>query len=288
MPGEKWTDEQIQFLEENFEVMSCKDIAKVIGKTTRATQHKFAQLGLQRKQLEIGDVIGDRTIIEKYILNNGKQNHTYCKIQCKCGHISAIKISQLNFNGKKCRHCASAKRQIHNHKYRDREDYKILYNRFKSTINRCYNISTDAYKDYGARGIKICDEWLNDFTKYYEWAISNGFSKDKSLDRIDVNGDYCPQNCRFTDAKTQANNNTRNIYLTAFGETKTATQWEEDSRCVVSSRILIYRVKHGWNDESAIITKGNTKRKAYNRYSFSKFVEEKYPNILEEFLSTNI
>jgi hypothetical protein len=285
MPGEKWTDEQIQFLEQNFEGMSCQDIAKTIGKTTRATQHKFNQLGLKRKQFEVGDIIGDRTIVEKYVLYKGKQNHTYCKIQCQCGNITDVKMSSLNFQSKKCHYCASTKRQIHNHEYRDREDYKILYNRFKSTLSRCYNTNVKSYSDYGGRGIKVCDEWRNNFTKYYEWAIANGFSKEKSLDRIDVNGDYCPENCRFTDAKIQANNNTRNVYLTAFGETKTATQWTEDIRCVVSSGILIYRIKNGWDSESAIITKGNSKRKAYNRYMFSKFVEENYPKILEEFLS---
>lgn len=103
---------------------------------------------------------------------------------------------------------------------------------------RCYNPNCKDYKDYGGRGITICDEWLDNtiisvrYSRYKkgklifkEWALSNGYADDLTIDRIDVNKEYFPNNCRFVDEKTQANNKRTNKYLSYKGKTQTLAQW---------------------------------------------------------------
>ena len=75
---------------------------------------------------------------------------------------------------------------------------------------RCYNKNKDNYKWYGGRGISVCDEWLNNFMSFYDWSINNGYKDGLKIDRIDVNKNYCPENCRFITQKEQCRNTRKN------------------------------------------------------------------------------
>lgn len=102
-----------------------------------------------------------------------------------------------------------------------------IFNTYNGMKDRCYNPKSVSYKNYGARGIKICDEWLNDKNKFFEWCISFGIKKELSIDRIDVNGDYCPENCRWATNKEQLNNMRCNVKLEYNGKEYTIAQLSE-------------------------------------------------------------
>ena len=92
---------------------------------------------------------------------------------------------------------------------------------------RCYNANNPYYYNYGGRGISICDEWLNDFSSFYNWAVNNGYKDTLFIDRINNNGNYEPSNCRWVTPKENSNNKRNNIYIAYKGETHTMSQWAE-------------------------------------------------------------
>lgn len=99
-----------------------------------------------------------------------------------------------------------------------------IWNRMK---DRCNNPKSDRYSFYGGRGIKVCDEWNNDFAVFFEWAIASGYRDDLTIDRIETDGNYEPGNCRWVTVKEQANNRRSNHRLTHNGETHTIAEWAE-------------------------------------------------------------
>lgn len=102
-----------------------------------------------------------------------------------------------------------------------RSRLRTLWGGMKS---RCYAKQNIAYKHYGERGITVCDEWLNDFENFYEWAITHGYCSYLTIDRIDVNGNYEPSNCRWVSQRKQANNKRNTIYITCYGQRMTLTE----------------------------------------------------------------
>ena len=121
--------------------------------------------------------------------------------------------------------------------------------------DRCWNPKNKDYKYYGGRGISICSEWSG-YIPFKKWAEENGYEEGLSIDRIDVDGDYCPENCRWVTMLAQHNNTSRTIYITANGKTMTALEWEKATG--ISARTIRHRLKLGWKEEDAVtIQKGS-------------------------------
>lgn len=126
-----------------------------------------------------------------------------------------------------------------------------LYSIWNSMKGRCFNPADRNYKWYGARGITVCPEWRQDFFAFYTWAVKNGYQPNAprgvcTLDRIDPDGDYCPENCRWITIQEQERNKRNNHRLVIDGKEKTAKEWAEDGgRCYSSAIKEINRRKKG-------------------------------------------
>jgi hypothetical protein len=125
-----------------------------------------------------------------------------------------------------------------------------IYKIWLSMIQRCTNSRASHYKDYGGRGIAVCDRWLNSFECFYE-DMNYGYHKGLSIERIDVNGNYTPNNCKWI-AKSEQQNNKRNNHLITYnGKTQTLTQWAIELN--INSSTLNKRItRSGWSTEDAL------------------------------------
>lgn len=137
-----------------------------------------------------------------------------------------------------------------------------LYNVWRGVKKRCLNPNHYAYHQYGGRGITICDEWISNFQAFYEWALNNGYRVGLTLDRINNNGNYEPNNCRWATWKEQGNNRRTNVFVTFNGKTKSMSQWADE---LGITREALYRRIHVYNMplEMALTAKKNE----YNRWN---------------------
>jgi hypothetical protein len=127
-----------------------------------------------------------------------------------------------------------------------------LYNAWRNMNRRCDNVNAPQYKDWGGRGIAVCEEWKNDYVAFRSWALNNGYCEGLCLDREDNDGNYTPDNCRWVQHKRNSRNRRNNRIISAFGEEKTLADWVDDPRCKVKYATLFYRLKRGLPAEVSI------------------------------------
>jgi hypothetical protein len=179
------------------------------------------------------DIIGmkfGRLIVLKlaYTKRASKTLYYYlCKCDCGKEHI-VLKSSLLNGL---TRSCGCYNNEIRAEQCKKRAKHNLtntrLHSIWEKMNGRCYCKTQPDYMRYGGRGIAICDEWKNDFKSFYDWSMNNGYQDDLSIDRIDVNGNYEPSNCRWVDEKTQQRNRRNNRLITYNNETHCLFEWAE-------------------------------------------------------------
>ena len=125
-----------------------------------------------------------------------------------------------------------------------------LYRIWGHMKNRCIATKGSEYRNYASRGITVCDEWKNDFLTFYNWAMANGYSDNLSIDRINNDKGYYPDNCRWATAKQQVNNTRINHRITFNGETHTVSEWAQILN--VSTMSIFRRLYMGWSEEEAL------------------------------------
>ncbi len=176
-----------------------------------------------------------------------KGTRTYWKCKCDCGGERIVSNDHLKRGD--VIDCGCYKKHI-SHSTKHGMCKTRIYRIWTLMKYRCFNPNRPEYKSYGGRGITVCDEWL-DFAKFMKWSLENGYTDDLTLDRIDTNGNYCPENCRWTTNDVQANNKRTCRYITYNGQTKTITQWAKSNNLpyyILKKRIDLL----GWSFERAI------------------------------------
>lgn len=128
-----------------------------------------------------------------------------------------------------------------------------LYSCWTDMKRRCFNPNNKRYDRYGGRGITVCDDWVNSFQNFCDWAIKNGYDDSLTLDRINVNSDYSPDNCRWATKNEQQSNTSRNHYIEIDGVVKTLSEWARVYN--VSPDLIKDRInKLHWDEKEAVIT----------------------------------
>lgn len=200
-----------------------------------------------------GRKFGRLTVIERGQTSKAGMPRWIC--QCECGNIRLVQGEQLR--GGRSQSCGCYAREQTSKRARIHgQRNTALYNVWDAMKQRCMNPKSKAWKYYGGRGVSICEEWQHNFETFNKWANDNGYQKGLTIDRIDVNGDYEPSNCRWVTMREQGKNKRCNVSLTYKGETKLISEWAKELGLNYST--IQWRHKRGWSDEDCIT--GRTKK----------------------------
>ena len=198
--------------------------------------------------INVGDKFGKLEIIE--ILPKHR-----VLVRCNCEDKVEKIIYKYSLINNDTKSCGCIKSVV------DCNSKSRIYQTFRHMINRCYDTKNKSYKDYGARKILVCNEWnpnvvgiTNAFLNFKNWAKNNGYTDELTIERINNNGNYEPNNCKWIPQSEQAKNK-RNVKLySLFNEIKTLIDWTKDYRCKCNYDNLRYRMRKNWNFEEALLT----------------------------------
>lgn len=178
-----------------------------------------------------------------------QKHKTMWKCLCDCGNITFVTTSNLKANRVKSCGCLRIDQLVERSTTHNKRHIS-LYEIWKGIKQRCFNPKSKAYKNYGGRGIIMCEDWKNNFEEFYNWSISNGYVKGLTIDRIDNNSNYCPNNCRWVSRLEQANNKRNTIYLTINNKTDSLSNWLRFYN--VNRSTYMTRIKYGKTPEQAL------------------------------------
>lgn len=176
---------------------------------------------------EAGNIFGNWTILYKT-----SKRKVVCR--CNCGTIK--ELYRTNLGSEKSISCGCSRKS-------GAENTK-LYNIWSSMKDRCLNKNHKFYKDYGGRGILICNEWIINVSSFYNWAIANGYKEGLTIDRVDNDRGYEPDNCRWATRLEQANNKRNNLNITFNGVAKTVAEWSREYK--LNNKTILSRIRAGW------------------------------------------
>lgn len=201
-----------------------------------------------KQDVSAGSTVGRLTVVQIHAVKTGKQNHYYCRCACTCGKTKSVRIDHLR-NGKiqSCG-CLSSELLI-NRNMTHGLSKSTSYKCWAGMINRCQNPKDPRFKDYGGRGISVCERWLS-FENFLE-DMGQRPSMAHSIDRKNNDLGYFLSNCYWATLTEQQNNTRRNKFITFQGQTKTAAQWARHLGLDVVT--LRARIQRGWPLHRALV-----------------------------------
>lgn len=208
----------------------------------------------------VGKRFGRLLVIRRAVNRKTHQARWHC--QCDCGNFSIV-FGYLLRSGR-TKSCGCWKSDIASKVYtklgklrsKHGKEPIRLYQSWRNMKQRCFNPANPYFDDYGGRGISVCDEWKHDFISFRDWSLSNGYEETLTIDRIDNDGDYTPENCRWVHISVQANNRRSTRLISYNGETHSVTEWARI--CNIPAPILFSRLKRNTFEEAI--------SKPYNSY----------------------
>ena len=181
---------------------------------------------------------------------NNKHGRAVWLCECECGNRKEIAAANLKKGSTTS--CGCYSRSLKRKKGTHGMTNTRIFHEWESMIQRCKNPNNQRYRDYGGRGIKVCDDWMNDFTSFYEWAVNNGYDDTLTLDRKNVDGDYEPSNCRWITNFEQQSNKRNNRIIECNGEKHILNEWARITG--LNAQTIAWRIDRGWKTEDALYT----------------------------------
>lgn len=185
----------------------------------------------KKLDIKVGDRFGKLTVVAEVTPRYtpcGTKRRRFL-VRCDCGNEKVVGFNVFSSNKSQIASCGcSYDLASYTRKYTREQKESFLYTTWRGMKQRCYDSNSSNYKNYGGRGVRVCGEWHNDYISFYKWAMSNGASQELTLDRIDVNGNYEPSNCRWVSNSTQQRNKQYNRYIEYGGQRKLMKEWSEE------------------------------------------------------------
>ena len=203
----------------------------------------------KRTHVAQGDRYGRFTIVREVESVNYKRRFL-CR--CDCGNEKIVKLGDMKFGGTiSCGcYCRENNRKLISERSTTHGlSHTPLYKVWLGMKSRCYNPNATPYKNYGGRGITVCEEWL-EHEPFYKWGMANGYESGLTIERINNDGNYEPGNCKWATYREQANNNRRNTKVQIGDRTESLTTWLR--LLGLSSSTIYKRLNKGWSAEKAL------------------------------------
>lgn len=206
---------------------------------------------MRKVRMDIAGQRFGRLIVDSYAFTN-KHGKSMWNCQCDCGKAVVVAGAHLKSGHTASCGCYGAEAsgiRTRTHGMRQTRLYRI----WLGMKSRCTIPSVKCYKHYGGRGITICDSWMNDYQAFHDWAMASGYRDGLTIDRIDVDGNYCPENCKWATWKEQHRNTRKTVYIEMNGKRMPIADWADETG--INLRTLYTRYYAGKTPEQ-ILAKG--------------------------------